>query len=97
MMGVPLSGPTCACRDNVSVIHDTQRPESVLKKKSNSICCHAIQESVAVGEILTCHVPNACDPEDVCTEVVPAGQKRDSLIELILFDLADDHGKQQQQ
>jgi hypothetical protein len=37
MMGVTLSGPTFVYGDNMSVVHNTQRPESVLKKKSNSI------------------------------------------------------------
>jgi hypothetical protein len=35
MMGVTLSGPTFVYGDNMSVVHNTQRPESVLKKKSN--------------------------------------------------------------
>ena len=38
MMGVKISGPTYVYGDNMSVIHNTQRPESTLKKKSNSIC-----------------------------------------------------------
>jgi hypothetical protein len=37
MMGVALSGPTFVYGDNMYVVHNTQRPESVLKKKSNSI------------------------------------------------------------
>ena len=40
MMGVPLTGPAYVYGDNMSVIHNTQRPESTLKKKSNSICYH---------------------------------------------------------
>jgi hypothetical protein len=35
MMGVALSGPIFVYGDNMSVVHNTQRPESVLKKKSN--------------------------------------------------------------
>lgn len=38
MMGIPLSGPSYIYGDNMSVIHNTQRPESTLKKKSNAIC-----------------------------------------------------------
>jgi hypothetical protein len=38
IMGVTLSGPTFVYGDNMSVVHNTQRPESVLTKKSNSIC-----------------------------------------------------------
>jgi hypothetical protein len=33
MMGVTLSGPTFVYGENMSVVHNTQRPESVLKKK----------------------------------------------------------------
>jgi hypothetical protein len=37
MIGVALSSPIFVYGDNMSVVHNTQRPESVLKKKSNSI------------------------------------------------------------
>jgi hypothetical protein len=42
MMGVPLIGPTYVYGDNTSVVHNTQRPESVLKKKSKLIFYHAV-------------------------------------------------------
>jgi hypothetical protein len=29
--------------DNMSVLHNTQRPKSVLKKKSNSLCYHLVR------------------------------------------------------
>jgi hypothetical protein len=35
MMGVPIDSIVHVHGDNMSVIHNTQRPESVLKKKSN--------------------------------------------------------------
>ena len=57
MMGVPISGLSLIYGDNMSVIHNTQRPESTLKKKLNSICYHVIKESVAIKESLTGHVP----------------------------------------
>jgi hypothetical protein len=37
MMGVTLSGPTYVYGYNMSVVHNTQRPGYVLKKKSNFI------------------------------------------------------------
>ncbi len=40
----------------MSVIYNTQRPESVLKKKSNSICYHTVWESVTMGESITGHI-----------------------------------------
>jgi hypothetical protein len=43
MMGVAIDGPTYVYGDNMSVVHNTQRPESVLKKKSNAICYYAVR------------------------------------------------------
>ena len=69
MMGVPISGPSYIYGDNMSVIHNTQRPESTLKKKSNSICYHAVRESVAMGESLTGHIATTENPADLATKV----------------------------
>jgi hypothetical protein len=73
MMGLALSGPTYIDGDNMSVIHNTQRPESTLKKKSNSICYHAVRESVAMGESITGHVSTNNNPTDIATKVLPGG------------------------
>jgi hypothetical protein len=71
------------------VIHNTQRPESTLKEKSNAICYHAVRESVAMGECITGHVASVDNPADIATKVIPGGQKRSHLIRLLLYDLAD--------
>jgi hypothetical protein len=76
IMGVALSGSTFVYGDNMSVVHNTQRPESVLKKNSNSICYHTVRESAAMGESIIGHVPSIDNPADICTKVVPGGQKR---------------------
>ena len=89
MMGIPLSGPTLFYGDNMSVIHNTQRPESQLKKKSTSVSYHAIREAVAMGELLTGHVRSEDNPADICTKVIPGGMKRNQLLGRILYDLAD--------
>jgi hypothetical protein len=89
MMGVALIGPTFVYGDNIYVVHNTQRPESVLKKKSNSICYHAVCESAAMGESIIGNVPSVDNPDDICTKVVPGGQKRNHLIRLLLHDLCD--------
>ena len=89
MMGVPLSGPSYVYGDNMSVIHNTQRPESTLKKKSNSICYHAIREAVAMGECLIAHISTHENPADLATKVLPGGRKCNYLIGKLLYDLAD--------
>ena len=76
MMGVPIEGPTYKYGDNMSTIHNTQCPESQLKKKSNSICYHAVREAVAMGELLTGHVKTNDNPADILTKVVGGGIKR---------------------
>jgi hypothetical protein len=89
MMDMALSGPTFFYGDNMYVVHNTQRSESVLKKKSNSICYHAVREPAAMGESIIGHVPSVDNPADICTKVVPVGQKPNHLIRLLLHELFD--------
>jgi hypothetical protein len=89
MMDVTLSGPTFFYGDNMSVVHNTQRPESVLKKKSNSLCYYMVRESAAMGESIIGYVPSVDNPAYICTKVVAGGQKRNHLIRLLLHDLCD--------
>jgi hypothetical protein len=89
MMGVMISGPSYIYGDNMSVVHNTQRPESVLKKKSNSVCYHAVREAVASGECLVGHISTHENPADIATKIIPGGQKRDHLVGKLLYDIAD--------
>ena len=89
MMGVAISGPTYVYGDNMSVINNTQRPESTLKKKSNAICYHACREAVAMGEMMTGHIRSEVNPADIATKVIAGGQKRNFLLSLVLHDIAD--------
>ena len=70
-------------------IHNTQCPESQLKKKSNVICYHAVRESVALGELLTGHVKTDENPADILTKVVGGGIKRKNLVKKYLYDIHD--------
>jgi len=90
MMGVPIAGPTSVYGDNMSVIHNTQKPESTLKKKSNAICYHAVRESVAMGESRTAHVATKENPADIATKIT-AGATRKHLVSMLLHDIYDDH------
>ena len=72
----------------MSVIHNTSKPESVLKKKSNSICYRFVSEAVAMRECLTTHVPTAINWADLLTKVL-YGNKRQELVQGVLFDIYD--------
>jgi hypothetical protein len=89
MMGMDLSGPTYVYGDKMYVVHNTQQPESVLKKKSNSVCYHAIRDYAAMGESIIGHVPYVDNPYYIYSKVVPGGQKRNHLIRLLLHYLCD--------
>jgi hypothetical protein len=89
MMGAALSGPIYVYGDNMYVVHNIQRPEYVLKKKSNSICYYAIRESAAMGESIIMNVISVDNPADICNKVVPVGQKRNHLIRLLLHGMCD--------
>ena len=89
MMEVPISGPSYIFCDNMSVVHNTQRPESTLKKKSNAICYHFARESVAMGESLMAHIDTNENPADIATKVIPGGQKREHLVSKLLWNVYD--------
>ena len=88
MMGVPLTGLTYVYGENMSVIYNTSRPESTLKKKSNSICYHAVRETVASDEILTTHCKTGDNYYDIMTKI-PYLQKKRYNVALILYDIWD--------
>ena len=52
IMGIPISSPSYIYGNNMSVVYNTSRPELVLRKKSNWVCCHALHESGSMGESL---------------------------------------------
>jgi len=89
MMGTELTGPTYVYGDNMSVLYNTFRPESTLKKKSNSLCYHAVREVVASGECLTSHIPTLKHPSDLLTKVL-YGNKCQYLVSSVIFNLYDD-------
>ena len=88
-MGVPIFGLLLIYGDNMSVIHNTQQPESTLKKKSNSIAYHAVRESVAMGELLTGHMGTNSNPADLATKVL-YGKKRQDMVLKLLYNIYDD-------
>ncbi len=75
MMGIRITDPSYIYGNNMSVIHNTQRLELMLKKKSNSICYHAVCKSVAMGESLTGHIGTNKNVGNLATKVL-YGQKR---------------------
>ena len=70
MKGIPLSDPSYFNWDNMSVLHNISELESVIRKKGYSICYHAVNESVAMGECLGGHVSSKENVTDSMTKVL---------------------------
>ena len=49
----------------MSNVHNTSRPESVLRKKRNFVCYHVVFESAAVNECLVRNIPSSENIADV--------------------------------
>jgi len=88
MMGVPVLGPSYIYGDNKSAITNSSTPESVLKKKCNSICYHACRESVAMDESRFAHIRTTDNWADLLTKVTH-GPKRRDLVKNVLYDIYD--------
>ncbi len=89
LMGIPLSGPTYIYGDKITQVTNSSRPESTLKKNCNSICYHAIRESVAMGETLLTHIRTGENLADFLTKTT-SGAKRRKLVSGAVHDIYDD-------
>jgi hypothetical protein len=66
---------------------NTTAPESMLKKKSNSIAYHCVREAVAMGEIITAYEPTDTNIGDLMTKALPGGERRIRLLRRVLYHI----------
>jgi len=84
MMGIPCDFPAYIFGDNQSVLANTSRPHSVLKKKSSSIAFHYVREGVAKDEWRTTYINIHVNPADMFTKPLGGGEKRAKFTSMIL-------------
>lgn len=84
MMGIPLDGPCHVRVDNQSVVSNTTVPESVLKKKSNSIAYHFVRENVAGKVIKVGYETSQSNLADMLTKI-QNGEVRARLTNQVLY------------
>ena len=87
MMGIPCEGPTYVYGDNKSVLFNTSIPDSVLKKKSQSIAYHFVREGAARDEWRTGYVNMHENPADILTKSLLPGEKRTNFVNMILHHI----------
>ena len=76
MMGIQIRGPCYVYGDNKSVLRNSADPDSVLKKKSNSIAFHHTREGSARDEWRITYINTHDNPADSQTKPLPYGAKR---------------------
>ena len=66
----------------MSVVTNSSKPESTLKKKSNSVCYCAVREAAAMGECLMDHIPTKQNMADLFTKVLSSIARKSLVQEL---------------
>ena len=88
IMGAPISGPIKIYGDDISVIHNTSKLKSILKKKCDAITYQAAHGSMTMRESWARHIRSEDDPANLLTKVVTR-QKSKHLVSLVLYDIYD--------
>jgi len=83
-MGVNIDGPAEVRCDNQSVVFSSSRPESALKKKTESINYHYVRERVAMGVLQVYYVKTDDNLSDILTKTQP-GPKRIGLCKHFMY------------
>ena len=76
IMGIIINGPAFVHNDNQSVLANTTGPDSALKKKSNSIAFHFVQEGTARDDWRTTYIESDENTSDLLTKCLPSGEKQ---------------------
>ena len=87
MMGIPMTHGVFVYGDNQSVLWNTTYPDSVLKKKSNSVAYHFVREGCSVNEWKTTYCHTAWNPSDLLTKCLSNGVDRRRKIRFIMYDI----------
>ena len=88
-MGIPVIGPCYICGDNKSVLVNSSKPDSVLKKKSTSIAYHYVREGSASDEWRMTYVNTDDNCADMLSKSLPSGRKRKKFTSMILHHVYD--------
>lgn len=87
MMGIPCDFPAYVYGDNQSVLANSTKPFSVLKKKSCSIAYHYVREGVAKNEWMTTYISTHLNIADLLTKSLANGEKRTRFVSMILHHI----------
>ena len=87
MMGIPVQGPCYVYGDNQAVLANSRAPDSMLKKKSNSIAYHFVREGCSRDVWRCAYIKTDDNPADICTKPLPYSEKRVKFCKMLLHHL----------
>ena len=88
MMDIPCDFPSYIFGDNTSVLVNSSKPFSMLKKKSSSIAYHFVREGVAKNEWRVTYINTNLNIADLLTKPLPGGEKRSRFVATILHHIS---------
>jgi hypothetical protein len=86
-MEIPCEGPAYIRGDNQSVLASCGIPDSILKKKSQSIAYSFAREGAARDEWQTLYVNTHNNEADLLTKLLPSGAKRRGFVARLLHHI----------
>ena len=84
-MGIPINGPTFVYGDNKSVLVNSSKPDSVLRKKNNSVAYHHVREGSARDEWRVAYINTDDNQSDLMTKCLPFSEKRKKYCHSFLY------------
>ena len=84
MLGIPIDGSASVFCENMSVVMNTTKPESTLKKMHNAIAYHRVCKAVAAGIIPITKVLIERNLADMLTKPLP-GPSLCELCQIVLY------------
>jgi hypothetical protein len=85
MMGIPCEGPAYISGDNQSVLANTTIPDSVLKKKIQSIAYHFVHKGSVRDEWRMDYVNTHNNESDLLTKLLAHGEKQKRFVRNLLY------------
>ena len=89
MMGIPINLPGFIFGETHSVLINSSKPHSSLKKKSSSIAFHFVSEGVAKDEWRSAYLNTKFNCADMATKTLPSGEKRTLFTSFLLHYVYD--------
>ena len=87
MLGIPCKAPAYIFGDNQSVLVNSSKPFSQLKKKSSSVAYHFVREGIARKEWMVAYVNTHENLADILTKPLSGGEKRTKFINMMLYHI----------